>query len=89
MNNRLNEIEERLNNSAIEKDAYVHWLENPVTQRFMLEIEQDLIMTQSDLTPSQRSTVERIALECVRNAEHCEMLAEILEWKPVELDDEQ
>lgn len=86
MFNRLDDIEILLKNSVIGPDAYQAWRQNPVTQRFMLEVEQDLLITQADTSPALRDTVEKIALACVKNAEHCEVLEEVLEWKPHELE---
>ncbi len=85
MFNRLDDIEILLKNSAISPDAYQSWRENPVTQRFMLEAEQDLLVTQGDTSPALRDTAEKIALACVKNAERCETLMSVLEWKPEEL----
>jgi len=86
MSKRLAEIEGELKNSNITKDAYELWKENSVTRRFFLEMEQNLIKVQEDTTPAGRDSIEKIALSCVKNAEHCETLEMVLEWKPDELE---
>jgi len=86
MSKRLAEIENELKNSNITKDAYELWKDNLVTRRFFLEIEEDLIETQADTSPAGRDSIEKIALDCVKNAEHCDTLEMILQWKPDELE---
>lgn len=81
---RLDDIEAELKHFNIDADQYRMWKENIVTKRFLLEIEEDLLRTQQLYT--HHSTVEEIALNAVRNGEHCETLESVLTWKPNELE---
>jgi hypothetical protein len=82
--NRLDEIDDLLQNSNIDPDQFKMWSENVVTQRFMLEIERDLLATRQDYALGD--TVEGVAFKAIRNGEHCETLEAVLEWKPQELE---
>lgn len=86
MNKRLAEIENELKNSNITKDAYELWKDNIVTKRFLLEMEKDLLEAQADASAAWRESIEKIALDCVKNAERCDTLDMVLEWKPDELE---
>lgn len=81
--NRLDQIDDLLKNSNIEEDQFKMWKENIVTQRFLLEVERDLLKTREDYAIGQ--TVEEVAFKAIKNGEHCETLEAVLEWKPDEL----
>ena len=81
MNNRIKDVEDELKNIAIEPDAYALWKQNQVTRRFMLEIELDLLETQSKTIMS--STIEQIAINEIKRSEHAETLEAVLDWNPI------
>jgi len=87
MFNRIDDIEILLKNSAIDVDAYQFWKDNPVTRRFMLEQELELLKTQGDTSIAARGSIEKVAMACIKNAERCDVLTEVLEWKPNELEE--
>lgn len=82
---RIQEIEELLKNSNVTTEAFASWKNHPVTKRFMLELEYDLLSAREDKTAAGRDSLEKIALECVKNAQIQETLEELIAWIPNEL----
>lgn len=89
MINRLAQIENEIKNNNVSRDAYEMWKDNSVTKRFLLEIERDLLETRADYSASGRDSIEKIALSCVQNAEHCETLEAVIDWMPDELSSDE
>ena len=85
MTNRIAQIEVELKNSNISRDAYELWMDNIVTKRFFLGLELQLLEKREDYSAAGRDSIEKIALDCVKNAEHCETLEAIIDWMPQEL----
>lgn len=85
MTNRIAQIEAELKNSNISRDAYELWKDNIVTKRFFLGLELQLLEAREDYSAAGRDSIEKIAIDCVKNTEHCETLEAILEWAPKEL----
>lgn len=83
--NRIDELEAILANANVDPDAFMDWLEHPITKRFKQEVELQLLHELYDTSASYKVTCEEIALASVRSAAICDELSNILEWKPAEL----
>jgi hypothetical protein len=85
MISRLEEIEDLLKNANVDPDAYALWKDHPVTKRFMLGLELELLSEREDLNLGG-NTCELIAIAAVKRMAKCDALEAALTWKPKELE---
>lgn len=84
--NRIDELEYEIKSMAVDKDAFVRWKDNVITQRFFKEIELDLLETRQQAIGLQGLDCQRIALMTVQKEGHCEVLESVLSWNPTKED---
>jgi len=81
LSKRIDEIDQELKNIAVTSDAFALWKSNLVTRKFLLEIEKDLVDSQSQTRLGR--TIEEIAINEIKRSEHCDTLEAILYWNPI------
>jgi len=68
------------------KDAFILWQQNEVTQAFMKQVKESL----KDLTEDeiQGSTIEALGIGAVTRKASMRTLEKVLKWKPEGVDDD-